>query len=122
MKKLFILLVSASMMGTRMGTSAYAWNQIPIAVSYDDNRPIGHGHGKSPMRPPVVYIEDYTLSFTADHPDYILNIKDEDGEVVYSTTVFSSMTQVTLPSTLSGDYEIELLMGNWKFMGFITLG
>ena len=118
MKKLFILLVSASM----MGTSAYAWNQIPIAVSYDDNRPIGHGHGKSPMRPPVVYIEDYTLSFTADHPEYILNIKDEDGDVVYSTTVFSAMTQVTLPSTLSGDYEIELLMGNWKFKGFITLG
>ena len=66
-------------------------------------------------------IEDYTLSFVADHPDYILNIKDEDGEVVYSTTVFSAMTQVTLPSDLSGDYEIELLMGNWKFTGWIGL-
>ena len=65
MKKLFILLVSASM----MGTSAYAWNQIPIAVSYDDNSPVGNGHPKSPMRPPVVYIEDYTLSFVADHPE-----------------------------------------------------
>ena len=118
MKKLFILLVSASM----MGTSAYAWNQIPFTVGYEkDDMPIGHGHGKSPMRPPVVYIEDYTLSFTADHPEYILNIKDEDGEVVYSTTVFSAMTQVTLPSDLSGDYEIELLMGNWKFTGFINL-
>ena len=106
-----------------MSTSAYAWNQIPFTVGFEkDDMPGGNGYPKSPMRPPVVYIEDYTLSFVADHPDYILNIKDEDGEVVYSTTVFSSMTQVTLPSTLSGDYEIELLMGNWKFMGFITLG
>ena len=117
MKKLFILLISAFM----MSISAYAWNQIPIAVSYDDNSPVGNGYPKSPTDPPTVYIEDYTLSFTADHPDYILNIKDEDGEVVYSTTVFSAMTQVTLPSNLSGDYEIELLMGNWKFMGWINL-
>ena len=119
MKKLFILLISAFM----MSISAYAWNRIPLTVGYEkDDMPSGNGYPKSPMRPPVVYIEDYTLSFVADHPDYILNIKDEDGEVVYSTTVFSSMTQVTLPSTLSGDYEIELLMGNWKIMGFIKLG
>lgn len=116
-KHLFLLLFALS-----LSMSANAWVRVPLTTNYEDCMPIGHGYGKSPMRPPVVYIEDYTLSFTADHPDYILNIKDEDGEVVYSTTVFSSMTQVTLPSTLSGDYEIELLMGNWKFMGFITLG
>jgi hypothetical protein len=46
---------------------------------------------------------------------------DEDGEVVYTTTVFSNETQVALPSNLSGDYEIELLMGNWKFTGWIEL-
>ncbi len=118
MKKLFILLVSAFM----MGTSTYAWNRIPLTVDFEkDDMPAGNGHSKSPMRPPVVYIEDYTLAFAADHPDYVLYIKEENGEVVYSTTVFSAMTQVTLPSTLSGDYEIELLMGNWKFKGFITL-
>ena len=118
MRKVLFLFLCAFM----MSTSVYAWDIIPFTVSIDDDdMPIGHGHAKSPMRPPVVYIEDYTLSFTADHPDYILNIKDEDGEVVYSTTVFSAMTQVTLPSTLSGDYEIELLMGNWKFTGWIII-
>lgn len=39
-----------------------------------------------------------------------------DGPAVYSTE-----TQVVLPSTLSGDYEIELRMGYWKFTGWITL-
>ena len=78
-------------------------------------------HPKSPIQPPTVYIEDYTLTFQTDHPDYTLYIKDEDGIVVYTTTVYSAQTQVTLPSTLSGDYEIELVMGNWMFTGWITL-
>lgn len=118
MKKIIILLVSAFI----MGTSAYAWNRIPLTVSYEkDDMPVGNGHSKSPIQAPTVYIEDYTVTFVANHPDYVLNIKDENGDVVYSTTVCSTETQAVLPSTLSGDYEIELIMGYWKFIGFITL-
>lgn len=95
---------------------------VPFIVGFnEDEMPLGHGVGKSPMRPPVVYIEDYTLTFAVDHPDYVLTIKDEDGVTVYSTTVFSAQTEVILPSTLSGDYEINLLMGNWLFTGWINL-
>ena len=117
MKKYFLLLISAMM----MGTSVYALERIPLTVSYDDTMPLGHGYAKSPMRPPLVYIEDYTLTFSADHPDYLLIIKDEDGEEVYTTTVFSTETLVTLPSMLSGDYEIQVQMGNWLFTGWISL-
>ena len=105
-----------------VSTSLSAQQLIPFTVNYDEKDiPIGNGYPKSPMRPPVVYIEDHTLAFVADHPEYILNIKDEDGEVVYSTVVYSTLTQVTLPSILSGEYVIELTMGNWKFTGFINL-
>jgi hypothetical protein len=82
---------------------------------------IGHGYPKSPMQAPTVYIEDYTLSFVVGHPDYLLNIKDEDGNVVFSTVVWSAQTEVVLPSILSGDYEIEIVMGNWLFTGWITI-
>jgi len=85
-----------------------------------DKNPIGNQTPKSPMRPPLVYIEDHTLTFSADHPDYILIIKDEDGEEVYTTMVFSAETLVSLPSTLSGDYEIQLQVGNWLFTGLIS--
>ena len=115
-KSFYLLLIALS-----LSTSAAAWDRIPFAVGIIESMPIGHGHGKSPMRPPVVYIEDYTLAFVADHPEYILNIKDEDGEVVYTTTVFSTQTQVVLPSILSGDYEVNLVMGNWLFVGWINL-
>ena len=76
---------------------------------------------KSPKAPPTVYQEDNTLTFVADHPEYVLYIKDEDEEVVYSTVVTSAETEVTLPSYLSGTYEIELVMGNWLFTGWIDL-
>ena len=112
----YLLLIALS-----LSTSAAAWDRIPLAVGIIESMPIGHGHSKSPMRPPVVYIEDHTLAFVADHPEYILNIKDEDGEVVYSTVVYSTLTQVTLPSILSGEYVIELTMGSWIFTGWIEL-
>ena len=105
-----------------LSTSLWAKTLIPLSVNFeDDNKPGGNGHSKSPIQPPTVYIEDYALSFITGHPDYILNIKDEDGDTVYTTTVYSAQTQVTLPSTLSGNYEIELVMGYWLFTGWINL-
>lgn len=83
--------------------------------------PLGNPRPKSPIEPPTVYIENDTLMFEADHPEYVLNIKDEEDEVVYTTSVYSSVTQIILPSSLSGNYEIELIMDNWKFTGYITL-
>lgn len=98
-----------------------AWDLIPLSVYYDDDQPGGNGHPKTPVLAPTVYIDDYTLLFEASHPDYVLNIKDEDGNVVYTTVVYSVQTQVILPSTLSGDYQIELVMGYWLFKGWINI-
>ena len=115
MKKVFLTLALL------MSMLVQAKELVPLTVSYDDYKPIGHGSPKNPIEVPLVYIEDYTLSFEAYHPDYTLIIKDEDGDVVYSTTVFSAQTQVVLPSSLSGNYEIQLIMGNWLFTGWINL-
>ena len=76
---------------------------------------------RNPVDIPTVYINDYTLTFEANHPDYVLYIKDEYETVVYSTVVTSATTEVVLPSTLSGDYEIDLIWGNWCFWGYIEL-
>ena len=104
-----------------LGTNVFAWTLVPLQVSILNDERIGHSHPKSPDETPTVYIEDYTLYFEANHPEYVLNIKDEDGDVVYTTTVFSTQTDVILPSILSGNYEINLVMGNWLFTGWITL-
>ena len=92
-----------------------AWELVPLTVSFDDDKPIDHSTPRTPISVPKVYIEDYTLSFGINHPEYVLIIKDENGQEVYTTTVFSTQPNVILPSTLSGNYEINLVMGNWSF-------
>ena len=118
MKKMTVLLCALFMCAIMQAQERIAFS---VESSIIDKQPMGHGHPKSPMRPPVVYIEDYTLSFAVDHPDYELTIKDEEGEIVYTTVVTSAETLVTLPSTLAGEYVIELRMGYWKFVGWIEL-
>lgn len=99
-----------------------AWDPITFTVNFDDDYPIGNGYGKTPMYPPLVYIDDYTLLFEVDHPEYVLYIKDENNNVVYTTTVYSTQTQVVLPSSLSGNYKIQLdFGGNYFFVGKIEL-
>ena len=118
MKKLFLFVLSAFL----ISTSSWAKTLVPLTVSIEeDQQSLGPGHPRTPMTPPYVWIEDYTLSFEVNHPEYVLNIKDENNNVVYTTTVYSTQTQVILPSWLSGDYQIELVMGYWHFTGWINL-
>lgn len=117
MRKVFLLILSCFLIST------YSFASLPVYLkaSKIDNSPIGNQPGKSPIAIPHLFIDGYTLLFELGHPSYLVNIKDENGDVVYTTTVYSSQTQVTLPSTLSGDYTIELIMGNWLFTGYINL-
>ena len=117
MKKLLLFLFSAFI----FSTSVSALELVPFTVSIIDDQPLGNGNPRSPEETPIVYIDDYTLLFEANHPDYVLNIKDEEDNVVYSTVVSSTQTQVVLPSTLFGNYQIELVVDNLLFKGWINL-
>ena len=118
MKKLLFTILTAFLLCTTVA----AMELIPLTICpYENDLPGGNGHPRSPEETPIVYIDDYTLLFEVNHPEYVLNIKDENDNVVYSTVVSSTQTQVVLPSTLSGDYQIELVMDYWLFMGWINL-
>ena len=118
MKKLLLFLFSAFI----FSTSVSALELVPLTICIEeDEQPGTNGFPRTPITAPTVYIDDYTLLFEANHPEYVLYIKDEDDNVVYSTTVYSAQTQVVLPSTLSGNYQIELVMGYRLFKGWINL-
>ena len=118
MKNLFLIVFGAFL----LSASVSAQVLVPLTVCIEeDEQPGGNDFPKTPITAPKVYIDDYTLLFEANHPEYVLYIKDEDDNVVYTTTVYSTQTQVVLPSTLSGDYQIELVMGYWLFTGWINL-
>lgn len=118
MKKLLLFLFGAFLLSANV--SAQVLVPLTVCINYDE-QPVTNGNPKTPIEVPKVYIEDYTLSFGINHPEYVLNIKDENGQEVYTTTVFSTQPDVILPSTLSGNYEINLVMSNWLFTGWIYL-
>ena len=118
MKKLLFTVFSAFL----LCTTVTAMDLIPLTICpYENEQPIGDGHPKTPITAPKVYIDDYTLLFEVNHPEFVLYIKDENDNVVYSTVVSSTQTQVVLPSTLSGNCQIELVMDNLLFKGWINL-
>ena len=110
---LFILPPSILSQGTR--------GQIEFNVVGDYDVPICPGHPKTPILMPTLWQNGYQLDFYGPHLDYVLRIVDASNTPVYVTAVPSSQTQVMLPTTLSGTYRIELIMGSWLFYGFIDL-
>ena len=111
------------------GLSAFAGNGIvsylDFTVSIIKNTGIGNPYPKSPELPPEApeaTLEDNVLTFTSAHDDYTLTLLDEDGEVAYQTVVPSSVSIVMLPTTLSGDFELQLdYGGNYYFYCDINL-
>ena len=95
--------------------------QIEFRVAGDNDVPICPGYPKTPVLLPTLWQNGYLLDFNGSHPDYVLRFIDATNTPVYVTAVPSSQTQVWLPTTLSGYYRIELIMGSWLFYGYITL-
>ena len=72
---------------------------------------------RGPMIVPSVSIEDYTLSFEHSCLGCTLRLIDGNDNVVY-TTIINGDTLV-LPSTLSGEYELQILFDDCYFFGFV---
>lgn len=101
--------------------SAVYADPSPVNLEFgyvDPNEPVFDQHRTLPAVPEVS-IEDYTLSFITPCDGCTLRLLDENDNVVF-TTIISSSTLV-LPSTLSGDYRIEIISGNYCFWGYFEI-
>ena len=76
---------------------------------------------RGPVLVPEVSIEGYTLFFGTPCDGSVLRLLDEDGFVVYSTVIPTGTTTLPLPTTLSGDYELQIIRDGWCFYGWIIL-
>ena len=106
----------------QLGTRIFL--QTIFEVGYIDPAQIGGHKPKAPMHAPTVYLEDHTLSFSYNN-GYTLELVDptmgDEGTVVYSTVIPEEITTWQLPATLSGDYILRLVYGNWAFVGEIEM-
>ncbi|MBP3711293.1 MAG: hypothetical protein IJ537_07635 [Bacteroidaceae bacterium] len=76
---------------------------------------------KSPVVPPSIGINDHTLFIYSGCDDATLQIVDTDDMVVCSEEITDSTSEITLPDTLSGEYELQLLQGIYCFYTIIEL-
>lgn len=76
---------------------------------------------KGPIVIPSVSLEDHTLFFATSCDGYTLRLVDANDNVVYSTVIPTGTTSLVLPSTLSGEYKIQIIQGNLCFYGYIYL-
>lgn len=76
---------------------------------------------RSPISIPSVSINDHTLYFNTSCDGCILQLFNEDGELQYVITIPENSESIELPSCLTGEYEIQIIRGNYCFYGYITL-
>ena len=115
-KKLFLLAVLL----TGWCVSSFSF---PVQISMQIIRSSGPGGGSTlaPPRPLYITQDDYVLTLPAFEDDFTLELRDENDVVVYTDYVPAGTTQVVLPSTLSGDFELRLVADTYYYIGYISL-
>lgn len=126
MKKTLLLLMLLSI------TAVKSYSQIPnivvgtpIPMTVSWHNPF-HGGPRIPKAPlhiqaPEITLDGNTLFIYSSHPDYVLQLLDSDETVVFETYVSTDTCQVELPSSLVGDYELQLQTGTYAFVGSVEL-
>ena len=122
-KKFYLLLFMLAMLACPW-TKVNATNpwEIDFHVTIIDPNDDGEGH-RGPIQPPTASLDGYTFTIIGAHPDFLVRIVDveDEDDVIYQTLMPAATSSIILPSTLSGDYQIQLIWDIWMFYGLITL-
>lgn len=115
MKKLFLL--TALLFGGLGFTHVEAAEDVPLSIIKE-----GEISDEGMKTPPLIISQDgnvLTLPVMAD--DFVLELRDEYGCVVYYAFVPSGCTMVILPTWLSGSFELRLIADTYYYIGYIFL-
>lgn len=110
-----------SLMMAMMPFSIVQVNALPVSLdfSYIDPDDDQENPQRSPILVPEVDLDGHTLTFYTSCLGSTLRLVNAEDEVIY-TTVITSGTLV-LPSSLEGEYELQIIQGEWCFYGWIEL-
>ena len=121
--KVLSSIIAISCMAFTATSFAQTGNYDPVPLQVSDVDPTNqHGEAhKSPILVPEVSLDDHTLYFFTPCDGYTLNLVDENDVVVYTIVIPTGTTSWVLPATLSGEYELQLISGNYCFWGMMSL-
>lgn len=94
---------------------------IDFHVGYNNPTNVNKGKTRTPIQPPAVYLKNYTLSFNAFEEDCTIQLLSEDDGIVVSDVIPAGTSTFQLPTYLVGEYQIQLIYGNFIFTGYIEL-
>lgn len=124
MKKLFLTLgfiMTLSISGHSQVPSQQ--NSVPVCLQV---KPVEPDLTKGPIRrspamAPSLSLEDHTLFFNTSCDGCVLQLVNEDGDVEYDIIIPEDTETLSLPLYLEGEYELQIIRGNYCFYGYIEL-
>ena len=93
---------------------------VPLTKVVKTTPPNGD-YPRSPVLVPEFYLDGYTLTAGSYTVGSTVELLDENDNVVFTTYIYVEGDTITLPSTLSGTYTIEVTRGSLTFVGEIEL-
>ena len=123
-KKLFLifgLILMFSLGSVAQNPSEPDPEQVPLRVKPVNPTQTSGPIKRSPVMAPTLCIEDHTLYFITPCDGCLLQLLNEDGEVEFAIEIPEESETLTLPFYLEGEYELQIIRGNFCFFGFIEL-
>lgn len=123
MKKLLCVLGLCCTTAFAFTPPNYTWELLPLVFREPGIRP-DKGNPRGPVYIPQVGQDGSTLYFL-DEDDFVINLysvdDDDNFQLEYTDTVAATSGTLTLPTTLTGTYTIEVIRGDQHFWGEIEL-
>jgi len=120
--KSFLIIMCLTAMLSFTSVEVYADPEgIVLQVGYEDPDDGDEGLNRSPILVPEISLDGYSVIFDTPCDGCTLRLVDANDNVVYSTVIPTGTTSLVLPSSLSGEYKIEIIQDNLCFYGFISL-
>ena len=121
-KKCFLMSLCLTAVLSFTSVNVYADPEgVDLQVGYVDPDLGDDGLQKSPILIPEASLDDHTLIFDTPCDGCTLLLVDANDNVVYSMVIPTGTTSLVLPSSLSGEYKIQIIQGNLCFYGYINL-
>lgn len=124
MKKFFLifnLIFMVSLSGTAQIQSDPQKQEVELSVKPIDPVIISKPIKRSPAMAPSVSLSDHTLYFNTSCDGCVLQLVNEDGDIEYGIIIPEDTETLSLPLYLEGEYELQIIRGNYCFYGYIEL-
>ena len=122
MKKFFLLSVMLMLtIATTIADPGNGGGSLPLVIKTTNPEGEHQPFPKSPILVPVVYLDGHVLSFDDSLEGCTIQLLDESENVVFADSIGENETSVTFPSTLTGEYRLEIVRGSITFYCYIEL-